>query len=223
NQAVVCAVYAPECAGGVAPVGPVCVARRAKPARAARVPPPSLRSTQALARSSGFLQARGRNLQASFSAPVLTSTRERFSGGRSMRGNRFRPPRWWQWVQRSRLRMAADAQLLSGAAADSLPLLAWRASQLTSDRNRRILARSLRGVLSELDGHVLPGASPLNRAATRPHSDLIETLADRLEEVARPVSARGILLVEVLLTDGSGPLYARDPAGEIGEALERCL
>jgi hypothetical protein len=77
--------------------------------------------------------------------------------------------------------------------------------------------------VDELDEHLLPGASPLNRAAARPHVDLIGALADRLEEVARPVSARGILLVEALLTDGSGPLYARHRAGELREAIEHCL
>jgi hypothetical protein len=63
----------------------------------------------------------------------------------------------------------------------------------------------------------------LNRAAARPHADLIDELAERFEDVDRPVSARGVLLTSSLLTDRSSPLYARDRAGEIRGALARCL
>jgi hypothetical protein len=77
--------------------------------------------------------------------------------------------------------------------------------------------------VDELDVDLLPGSSPLNRAAARPHADLIEELAERLDDVDRPVSARGVLLTESLPTDGSSPLYARDRAGELRGALARCL
>ena len=86
-----------------------------------------------------------------------------------------------------------------------------------------MLAKALRGVVSELDARRLPGASPLNRSGARPHAGLIQALADRVGDLERPVSARGLLLVEDLLTDGWGPLYARNRVGEIGASLRRCL
>jgi hypothetical protein len=59
--------------------------------------------------------------------------------------------------------------------------------------------------------------------AARPQAQLIQALADRLDDLSRPVSPRGVLLVEALLTDGTGPLYARSRADELRAALERCL
>jgi hypothetical protein len=123
----------------------------------------------------------------------------------------------------SRLRRLADRQLLGTAVPRVPELVAWRAGELTSDRSRRVLARSLRGVVSELDEGRLPGASPLNRTGARPEADLILALADRVGDAERPVTARGVLLVEDLLTDGWGPLYARDRVDELGPSLTRCL
>ena len=66
---------------------------------------------------------------------------------------------------------------------------------------------------------MLPSAVPLNRAGARPHVDLIRALAARLLAPA-PVSARGVLLVQELLTDGyHSPLYDRERAGDLRPAL----
>jgi hypothetical protein len=126
-------------------------------------------------------------------------------------------------VERVRLRRVADEQLLEGTPPEAFPLLTWRAAQLTSDRNRRVLARSLSATAADLDARLLPGASPLNRAAARPHAGLIRMLSDRLADLDRPVSAKGVLLVHALLTDGTGPLYARSRGRDLRAALERCL
>ncbi len=123
----------------------------------------------------------------------------------------------------SSLRRLANRQLLGSAAPRSPELVVWRTGELTSERNRRVIAKALRGVVSELDTRLLPGASPLNRTGARPHAGLILTLADRVGDVERPVSAQGVLLVEGLLTDGWGPLYARDRVSELGASLRRCL
>ena len=123
----------------------------------------------------------------------------------------------------SSLRRLADRQLLGSAAPRSPELVVWRTGELSSERNRRELAKALRGVVSELDARRLPGASPLNRSGARPHAGLIQTLADRVGDLERPASAPGLLLVENLLTDGWGPLYARNRVGEIGASLRRCL
>jgi len=123
----------------------------------------------------------------------------------------------------SHLRRLADRQLLGTTVPRVPELVAWRAGELTSDRSRRVLAGSLRGIVSELDARRLPGASPLNRTGARPEADLILALADRVDDTQRPVTARGVLLVEELLTDGLGPLYARDRVDELGPSLARCL
>jgi hypothetical protein len=128
-----------------------------------------------------------------------------------------------EYRQLSRLRRLADRQLLGTAVPRVPELVAWRRGQLTSERNRRVLAKSLRGVVSELDPSRLPGASPLNRPGARPEAGLVLALADRVGDAERPVTARGVLLVEELLTDGSGPLYARDRADALRPSLVRCL
>jgi hypothetical protein len=132
------------------------------------------------------------------------------------------------WEARRALRSArrsADAEL----AATRLPppRLAWRAAELTSDANRLALARSLTDVVHASDERLLPTASPLARAAIRDCRPELLALAGRLFDLSLPVTARGVLLVERLLTDGSGPMYGQadgdrlaDAAGRARSALE---
>lgn len=114
------------------------------------------------------------------------------------------------WEARRALRGArrrADEEL----AATRLPppRLAWRAAELVSDENRIDLARSLTDVVHAADERLLPAASPIARAAVRACRPQLLAIAARLFDVSRPVAARGVLLVDRLLTDGSGPLYGR--------------
>ncbi|MGN6797164.1 MAG: hypothetical protein ACTHKS_03340 [Gaiellaceae bacterium] len=114
------------------------------------------------------------------------------------------------WEARRALRGArrrADEEL----AATRLPppRLAWRAAELVADENRIHLARSLTDVVHAADERRLPAASPIARAAVRACRPQLLAIAARLFEVSKPVPARGVLLVERLLTDGSGPLYGR--------------
>ena len=101
------------------------------------------------------------------------------------------------WEARRALRGArrrADAEL----AATRLPppRLAWRAAELVADENRIDLARSLTDVVHAADERLLPAASPLARAAVRECRPQLLALAARLFDVSKPVSARGVLLVE---------------------------
>src|SRR5262249_27379841 len=122
------------------------------------------------------------------------------------------------------LRRLADEQLRRERRRELRSTLAhWRAGELTSDRNRKILARSIRGLKHDLSPGVLPGASPLDRIGTRPHVDLLAQLADRLAGLARPVSPLGVLQVEELLTSPDSPLYAHEHALQIRPALRQCL
>ncbi len=125
----------------------------------------------------------------------------------------------------SNLRSAADDLLRAGARAHpQSALLSWRSAELTSERNRKINARSLRAIARELDGSSLPSTVPLNRAGSRPYAGAIRVLSDRLDDFHRGVSARGVLLVQDLLTDGTGsPLYVTARGSELRATLERCL
>jgi hypothetical protein len=117
------------------------------------------------------------------------------------------------WEARRALRGArrrADEEL--SATLLPPPRLAWRTAELVADENRIDLARSLTDVVHAADERLLPAASPIARAAVRACRPQLLAIAARLFDVSKPVSPRGVLLVERLLTDGSGPLYGRgDP------------
>jgi hypothetical protein len=128
------------------------------------------------------------------------------------------------WEARRALRGArrrADEEL----AATRLPppRLAWRAAELVSDENRIDLARSLTDVVHAADERLLPAASPIARAAVRTCRPQLLALAARLFDVSKSASARGVLLVEQLLTDGAGPLYGHVDAGRLHAAATHIL
>jgi hypothetical protein len=101
-----------------------------------------------------------------------------------------------------------DRRLAEGERPDHDAALELRARQLTSDRLRRGLARSLmRALHSAQEPRRWGSAAPVDRrAVTDARLQLIE-LALRLEQ-PDPVAARGIAMISELLTDGGSPLYA---------------
>ena len=118
-------------------------------------------------------------------------------------------------------RAAADADL---ARRDRPPLrLAWRVEELVSTKNRLDLAHSLRSLVRDARPSYLPSASPFNRLAVRAESDQLLAIAARLADLERPVAARGIVLLDRLLTDGSGPLYDRERQEDFGPTLDVIL
>ena len=129
-----------------------------------------------------------------------------------------------RWDERRRLCAAADAWIARGHDGTSY---GWRVAELTSRRERRLLAISVRDIVPELSERRLPGASPLNRVALRPYRSELVELADRLDELDRPVSAAGVLAVRHLLTEPGSALYARestdDPAPDPGRELAAVL
>ncbi len=98
-------------------------------------------------------------------------------------------------------------------------LVAWRSAELVSARHRAALARSMTQTVRDLSPARLPGASPLNRIAARPEEDLLLRVAARLGNLARPVTPRGVLAVERLLTSADSPLYAPDRARLLRRSL----
>ena len=101
--------------------------------------------------------------------------------------------------------------------------LAWRALELTSDRQRTALAKSLRDLVHSLGHKVVMTAQVVNRPAARPQRARLTALADRLGRLDEPVDARGVLLVRELLADGGSPLYDRRHAAELPERLDFLL
>ncbi len=123
--------------------------------------------------------------------------------------------------QRRQLRAArqiADRELLRSPV-PSLRL-SWRAAELVIPKHRLDLAHALRRLVHDADARYLPSAHVFNRAAVRVETERLLALADRLTDLERPVAPRGVLLVERLLDDVSGPLRDRDRADELGEAVD---
>ncbi len=130
---------------------------------------------------------------------------------------RARNPR--RWLERRRERRVADEWIAHGFASR----YTWRVGELTSDRERRLLARELRSVIAEVHGSRLPGPAPLRGGALRPHVEILEAVAARLAALETPVAPAGVLAVRELLTSPGSVLYAPcdDCLPELGAVLSR--
>lgn len=115
-----------------------------------------------------------------------------------------------------------DRQLAAGSVPWRSPVHAARALQLTSERYRRGLARSLERLVehAERPGGQFRGSvvQPCREQVTEA-LPLMLTIAARLRSGA-PVDARGIARLCALLSDGAGPCYARSDPGALSGALE---
>jgi hypothetical protein len=130
---------------------------------------------------------------------------------------RARSPR--RWLERRRERRVADEWIAHGFMAR----YSWRVGELTSIRERRLLARELASVVEEVCGTRLPGPTPLRAGALRPHVDLLRAIAALVAQLETPVSAAGVLAVRELLTSPGSVLYAPcdDPRPALGAVLAR--
>jgi len=123
----------------------------------------------------------------------------------------------------ARLRAGSlDRELASGVAPETCGALSLRARALIGPGARSRLARQLRRVVSDARGghawmtRVAPRAEVLGAAAE------LDVLADRLTAPG-PVDVRGVAQAQVLLTDGTGPLYFRGAAGELRSLIAGAL
>jgi hypothetical protein len=118
-------------------------------------------------------------------------------------------------------RRRLDRQIVTGDASDA-PELLLRVHQLTGSGSQRAAARSLRQVVSHVDavGHGPDfSAVVVDRRAVRTSREALLGLADRLDR-ADDVSARGMVLVAELLTDGvASPLYGSHGQPALTEAI----
>ena len=110
------------------------------------------------------------------------------------------------------------------AAAESPPLrLSWRVEELLAPKNRLDLAHILRSLVRESSARYLPSASPINRVAVRAEADTLLAIAARLADLDRPVAARGVVYVDRMLVDGSGPLYDRELVDDLPAYLDTVI
>ena len=127
---------------------------------------------------------------------------------------------WPAWRERVQRRRSADRLLLGGAESHTGgDFVERRASELVSARNRKTLARSLRSIVREVEGRVLPGPVPLNRHGILSELDSVRELETRLADLSRPVAPRGVLLVERLLTEPGSPIYSKEHGHELHSLL----
>ncbi|HVC86482.1 MAG TPA: hypothetical protein VNC40_03550 [Gaiellaceae bacterium] len=127
------------------------------------------------------------------------------------------------WEARRALRTArqrADEEIL--ATRLPLPRLAWRTEELLEPSNRIALGRSLADSVHRADERLLPNASPLDRGSVRECRPQLLELAALLCDLDHAVTSRGVLLVQQLLADGSGPLYGHGDPNRLRIALRRC-
>ena len=102
---------------------------------------------------------------------------------------------------------ALDRELARGVAPESCGALTLRARTLIGPSARAALARQLRRVVSDArGGHVWLSRVAVRRPAVLDAADELEVLADRLATPG-PVDVRGVAQVQLLLADGTGPLY----------------
>lgn len=103
--------------------------------------------------------------------------------------------------------------------------LAAHRARLTSAAERQAIARSLRRVYRDAHDHTSPttwsSRIPLNVPNITAAADLIDRVTQRLHS-PRPIGARGMARLRLILSDGAGPLYRcgrGDLPGRLGAAL----
>jgi hypothetical protein len=131
-----------------------------------------------------------------------------------------------QMVRRQRdlahRRASADA-LLAAVPGTRVPeRLRWRASELTAPEHRREVAHQLER-LSRMAGQpFLLTSIPVFPSTLRPNRSGLASVAEIVGHVERPVTPRGMLLLETLLGDaGPSPLYRPRHAAELERVLLR--
>jgi hypothetical protein len=116
-----------------------------------------------------------------------------------------------------------DRQLAVGVPAPAGSALAIHEARLTSTAERESIASALRRAVHDVHagGTPLCVRIPVHLNNIAAAEDLIDTITLRLHS-PRPVSARGMARLRVVLSDGCGPMYESgrgDLSGRLGAAL----
>ncbi len=134
------------------------------------------------------------------------------------------PRRPWDRL-RARLQASTlDARLAAGATPDHDRLLAVRAGLLVEPRYRATLARYWTELLDRArrPRGLADPRIPLARGRVLAAEADIRELADDLR-ATRPVPPRGVALANLLLTDGTGPLYSRGARRDLRAAVRNAI
>jgi hypothetical protein len=116
-----------------------------------------------------------------------------------------------------------DRELADGVPEHVSQALALRARVLLRPPMRRALCDQLRRIVREArEPAELTRRVPIRRREVVEAEGDLRLLASRLDS-ASPVAVRGIAMVRILLTDGCGPLYHRDPTEDLGAAVQQAL
>jgi len=113
-----------------------------------------------------------------------------------------------------------DRELAAGLSPRAGSVVERRAAQLTGARNRRRVAAGLERVRRDgvRDPLSLTAVVSPDRHEVRAAQAVLTALSLRLAE-DRPVHPRGMAMLQLLLTDGTGPLYEPVGAGSLGSHL----
>jgi hypothetical protein len=76
-------------------------------------------------------------------------------------------------------------------------------AELVAEEHRIELARRLTDIVHAADERLLPGASPVNRSAVREARPQLLEVAARVFDTERPVTPRGVVLLQRLLDGGA--------------------
>ncbi len=101
-----------------------------------------------------------------------------------------------------------DKQLVAGVVPEPGSVLAAHVSRLASACERRKLAEALHHSVSDTHSRRtrMSATIPVDRSAVASAVGLIDQVVPRLTG-PRPVSARGVARLRLLLSDGAGPMY----------------
>ena len=117
-----------------------------------------------------------------------------------------------------------DHQLARGSAPESSAPLTLHAQVLVSAATRRGLASSLTRIVEDAEGRGVPDWNALgprhHHAHVAPARGEIAVLIGLLLAPV-PVSARGVALVRILLTDGGSPLYRRSAPQDLRTEIRK--
>lgn len=143
-----------------------------------------------------------------YDAPFSTSSDKNSDGSHSLRLR----------LRTARRRAELTRELAEGTNPNTSPELALRAAQLTSDRNRQAIARSLRRTLSEAYKPPMMRSRMvlIQRAAVIDAESAINAMVGRVRS-PEPVQAQGMALAERILTNADrSPLYNASEPGTLG-------
>jgi hypothetical protein len=116
---------------------------------------------------------------------------------------------------------ALDRQLADGVPPERGAALSLRARRLIEPGFAAVLAHGLTRIVREARTRELPrGRVAFRLSAVREVADELDELAVRLLGL-RPVAVRGVAHVNLLLTDGTGPLYSSGAREDLVGAVRR--